>query len=455
MRIQRFLIAALTALVLLPLAVAPQPAAAEEDLYTTDGTHLVNGREWRTHCEPYSSTRRCWTEIKATTIKYVDGRYQSTTDWTFNNLTYAASPRSLWRRNPLGADGAVRGTAQWTGDDGRQWRTECDTAKTGGNGCRSYTFSSVIEAFRTPRGATAYRSVRKWVFNSIVRFTPAPPRSTDELDRIVDPALRGCVAEAMVEYGSLAAIKALWCDSRGVKTLQGMPAMPALGDLSLMDNALTSLKGLPSLPKLESLSLNDNALTTLSGLPTLPNLTWLDVSANALTSLVGLTATPALEALDAWANKLAGNLDLNTLPRTLTELNLSRNAYTGVTGSLPALDRLLLEANRVSDVRGIIASTRLTTVDLGENAVADASGFARLTGLEYLNLHDNRLTTVAGLTKLPRLMFLYLHGNQIRSVDGLQNLPKLEELWLQGNPVNNRAVLKPLHDRGCVIDIWP
>lgn len=411
MRIQRFLIAALTALVLLPLAVAPQPAAAEEDLYTTDGTHLVNGREWRTHCEPYSSTRRCWTEIKATTIKYVDGRYQSTTDWTFNNLTYAASPRSLWRRNPLGADGAVRGTAQWTGDDGRQWRTECDTAKTGGNGCRSYTFSSVIEAFRTPRGATAYRSVRKWVFNSIVRFTPAPPRSTDELDRIVDPTLRGCVAEAMVEYGSLAAIKALWCDSRGVKTLQGMPAMPALRDLSLMGNALTNLAGLPSLP--------------------------------------------ALGWLDASGNRLAGTLDLSTLPRSVTELNLSRNAYARVAGSLPGLKRLFLEANRITDVAGIVGSTGLTTLDLGTNAVADASALGRLTALQYLNLHHNRLTTVAGLTKLPKLMFLYLHGNAIRSVDGLQDLTALEELFLAGNPIADLSVLERLHDDGCTIDVWP
>lgn len=410
MRTPRFVIALLTALVMLPIALAPQPAAAE-DLYTTEGLHHVNGRDWRTHCESYSATRRCWTEIIATTVTYADGRYTSTTDWTFNNLTYAASPRSLWTDNPLGAHGRVGGVEEWTGDDGRQWRTECDTDATGGNGCRSYAMSKVAEAYQTPAGTTAYRNVTKWVFNNMVRFTPAPPRTGDALDLIVDPALRGCVAEAVVRYGSVDAITSLRCDSRGIRSLQGLPAMPRLADLSLMGNALTTLAGLPSLPALE----------------------WLDASGNAL----------------------SGTLELGALPRSVTELNLSRNAYTRVAGSLPGLKRAFLEANRITDVAGIVGSTGLTTLDLGANAVADASALGRLTGLQYLNLHHNRLTTVAGLTKLPDLMFLYLHGNAIRSVDGLQSLSTLEELYLAGNPMADLAVLKPLHDRGCTIDVWP
>ncbi|GAB3815977.1 hypothetical protein GCM10028820_14460 [Tessaracoccus terricola] len=159
------------AVLVAPLALLAQPltAQAEVDIYTTPGTHHVNGREWRTTCEPYSQTKRCRTEIKATTITFTGGRYVSTQGWVFNNLTYAASSRALWERNPLGANGVVGGAVTWTGDDGRQWRTECDTALTGRHGCRSFARADVIE-----RTDTGYRRVNKWVFNNMVRFTIPP-----------------------------------------------------------------------------------------------------------------------------------------------------------------------------------------------------------------------------------------------------------------------------------------
>jgi len=63
-----------------PLALSSGPAQAV-DVYTTPGTHSVNGREWRTTCEPYSQTRRCRTEIKATQVSEISGRFVSKTDW--------------------------------------------------------------------------------------------------------------------------------------------------------------------------------------------------------------------------------------------------------------------------------------------------------------------------------------------------------------------------------------
>lgn len=84
-------------------------------------------------------------------------RYRKTTDWAFNNLTYLPAERSLWGANPLANTGA------WTASDGRRWRTECGTAATGRNGCRSYAMVDV--AVETPAG---FRTVRRWVFNNIV-----------------------------------------------------------------------------------------------------------------------------------------------------------------------------------------------------------------------------------------------------------------------------------------------
>ena len=142
------------------------PPPSTVDVYITPGTHYVNGRTWITSCTKYSSTiDRCRTNIVATQISYKNGRFTKRTGEVFNNLTYKASPRSQWRANPLGGYGKVGGTAKWT-EQGRQWRTECDTSTTGRGGCRNYIKADVIE-YRNG----AYRWVNKEIFNSMVRFS--------------------------------------------------------------------------------------------------------------------------------------------------------------------------------------------------------------------------------------------------------------------------------------------
>lgn len=75
---------------LLPLAQTT-PARAEVDVYTTEGRHTVNGREWRTTCEPYSQTERCTTLIWATTVVQTGSGYEQRHGWVFNSLTMATS----------------------------------------------------------------------------------------------------------------------------------------------------------------------------------------------------------------------------------------------------------------------------------------------------------------------------------------------------------------------------
>lgn len=172
MRRLRLLVPVLIALVLAPLMLVAPQARADVDIYTAPGYHDVNGRRWHTACEPYSQTTRCTTQIWGTTVSEVDGRFVQTNAWLFNNLTYVASPRSLWRGNPLAANGIPKETAAWTAADGRKWRTECDTAKTGRNGCRSYIEATVVEAYTNRNGTRGYQWTTKWVFNNMVRFTP-------------------------------------------------------------------------------------------------------------------------------------------------------------------------------------------------------------------------------------------------------------------------------------------
>lgn len=129
------------------------------DLYETPGFHESGDRRWMTVCEPYSIGIRCWTHIWATTIRDLDGTFVQDNGWVFNNLTYVGTPRQAWADNPLGHTGG------WTAEDGRKWRTECDTANTGRGGCHSYIEASVIE-----RSGDTYRYVTLEVFNNQVRF---------------------------------------------------------------------------------------------------------------------------------------------------------------------------------------------------------------------------------------------------------------------------------------------
>lgn len=138
---------------------------ANVDIYVTEGRWSKNGREWRTVCARYSQSERCTTEIWATQIVRSGNSYVNKTGWHHNNLTYKAMPRYLYDNNPLGAYGKVGGSATWS-SDGRQWSTECDTARTGRGGCRNYVTATVVE-----RVGDSYRSVTKQVFNSMVRFS--------------------------------------------------------------------------------------------------------------------------------------------------------------------------------------------------------------------------------------------------------------------------------------------
>ncbi len=145
--------------------IADRDTISAAKLYTTEGQHTVSGRAWRTTCEPYSQTRRCRTEIWATTVKRNGGGFDRREGWAFNNLTYVASPRALWAGNPLGTN------SQWTAKDGRRWRTECDTAKTGKNGCRSYTWTTTMSAAAKSSGGYRFTTKNEWVFNNMVRFS--------------------------------------------------------------------------------------------------------------------------------------------------------------------------------------------------------------------------------------------------------------------------------------------
>ena len=188
---RRIIVALFAAALGLAGALVPTSATADVDVYTTPGTHHVNGRVWKTACTPYSSTvERCRTEIEAITVLIDGGRYVERRMFVFNNLTYKTSPRETWSfMNPLVTPGDHI-------IDGRKWRTECDTEWTGRGGCRSEIMATVHQK----KKSGGYETVNKYIFNNIVHVTPVPcVVSQDQMRRdtkIPTTVTQGCTRSA-------------------------------------------------------------------------------------------------------------------------------------------------------------------------------------------------------------------------------------------------------------------
>lgn len=123
----------------------------------------INGRQWLTTCESYSAGQRCRTLIWATTVQQVDGKFVQINGWAFNSLTYLGMTRAAWGTNPLATTGS------WTATDGRQWRTECDTITSGGNGCRTWAKASFITS-EVADGQRTFHWTYDWLLNNLLRF---------------------------------------------------------------------------------------------------------------------------------------------------------------------------------------------------------------------------------------------------------------------------------------------
>ncbi|GAB3821788.1 glycosyl hydrolase 53 family protein [Tessaracoccus terricola] len=145
-------------------ATPTTPPATERDVYSTPGFHNSGGRWWHTQCEPYSQTIRCTTDIWATQVSAEGSGFVSETGWQFNNLTYLPHmTRAQWGDNPLANAGEFT-------SDGRQWKTECDTAQTGRNGCRTWIRADYVAGTQDASGNWSYAWTQGWVFNNMVRF---------------------------------------------------------------------------------------------------------------------------------------------------------------------------------------------------------------------------------------------------------------------------------------------
>ena len=231
---------------------------------------------------------------------------------------------------------------------------------------------------------------------------------------IQDAELERCIADEAAAMGwfEVHEVSSLFCDSRGIQSLEGIDGFYNLQFLYASYNDLYDLSPLGPLSNLYSLYLDSNPNIEWSSMPALNNLVSLGLAYNQLTHVDFLADFTQLDFLF-----------------------LSFNELTNINGLWAAskLTSLSLWNNQVSDIQPVWAMPNLSYFDIDSNQVSDISPLVNLTNMSSMYLNNNLITDISPLAELYNLTFLELSNNGISDISPLENLFSLQQLSLFNN----------------------
>ena len=145
-----------TSLGVVPLSY-PVPAGLSP-VYWLPGTRTVNGRQWRTTCETYSTGARCFTLIWASYYVQSGTTYVIRTGWVDNSVNYFDHDSTAWSGN-------VYVTPGTRVVNGRTWRTSCSPqASSGTRSCRTEIWATLVSRTLLSNGTYHYFTYQGWDF---------------------------------------------------------------------------------------------------------------------------------------------------------------------------------------------------------------------------------------------------------------------------------------------------
>lgn len=179
-------------------------------------------------------------------------------------------------------------------------------------------------------------------------------------------------------------------------------------------------------PALQELNLTGNYLSTLKSFGSMPRLLKLQLSRNRIDGFYsgegrGLEGLSLLENLDLSFNSIQVMAGLGSI-------------------SLPHLKILTLSHNQIVKIEGLENFSGLRELDLSSNSIKqiDYNSFSSPLSLRFLKLDDNRIRTLVNLSRLIKLQCLQIVSNRVQDfveVERLRDLPNLMELVLLNNPI--------------------
>lgn len=208
--------------------------------------------------------------------------------------------------------------------------------------------------------------------------------------------------------GQIQAIK-----SKGVSTLSGLSALPALQSLNISLTDGADLSACPA--QLQHLKINARPTEplSLSFLQQCPNLFELELFHAKLNDLNQLQQLSQLQSLKIRFGA-AAHLDLSFSLPALTQLNLSNNQLQSLTFSAP--------------------QEQLKSLFLSHNQFTVLPDLSALSVLETLSLDDNPLLFVASDHWPPALKNLDLRKTAITNLEPLLGLSQLQRVQVQRKP---------------------
>lgn len=235
-----------------------------------------------------------------------------------------------------------------------------------------------------------------------------------------------------------------------------------LTEAGSQDKQLTSLNAIGNYAHLRFVNVSKNQIADLTPLGDLPYLVCVDASENALATPCTLPQA-YLQTLDVSQNQIETlqgfqSASLASLKANGNHVQVLR-LWTGANGSM--IDFCLHIGNQLTAINGLGGMPSLQILEAASNNLEDLSSLAAETSkLERLNLQENKLTSVRGVEAHPTLKALSLQMNnvgicwpwcltcvrlltqllvcQIETMEGLEPLAQLgslEILDLSGNPV--------------------
>jgi protein NUD1 len=210
-------------------------------------------------------------------------------------------------------------------------------------------------------------------------------------------------------------IEELHISRNRVRQLSGVPASVRM--LTARDNTLSSLTSWGHLQNLQYLDISGNELESLDGLSCLVHLRELKANRNRIRNLEGIFDLDGLLNLELRSNQIT-TVDFEGAElRRLDSLNLTENLLTSVRGlhHLAALRKLVLDKNSLRefptshDENDHVTKICRQLVDLrlswNELEVIDLS---TIPAIEVLYLDNNRISTIDGLSTARHLDTLSL-----------------------------------------------
>jgi len=141
-----------------------------------------------------------------------------------------------------------------------------------------------------------------------------------------------------------------------------------------------------------------------------------------------------------------------TIPKNVTELNLSRNQISDLTplSELTELRQLNLLLNPISDIAPLseLQQLNLSQNAFSDTAISDITPLSNLVNLQRLELSWNKISDITPLSNLVNLGnnngWLDLSGNQINDISPLSELAELKIIFLVSNKITDLLPFKQL-----------